>query len=85
MIEDGALFEKGGINFSAVHGSALPPSATARRPELAGRSFRATGVSMVLRPRNPYIPTTHGNWRFFVAEKPGETGGAGPKAPTSRL
>jgi coproporphyrinogen III oxidase len=72
VIEDGALFEKGGVNFSAVHGEALPPSATARRPELAGRSFRATGVSMVLHPRNPYVPTTHGNWRFFVAEKPGE-------------
>lgn len=72
VIEDGALFEKGGINFSSVHGAALPPSATARRPELAGRSFRATGVSMVLHPRNPYVPTTHGNWRFFVAEKPGE-------------
>jgi coproporphyrinogen III oxidase len=72
VIEDGALFEKGGINFSAVHGDALPPSATARRPELAGRSFRATGVSMVLHPRNPYVPTTHGNWRFFVAERPGE-------------
>jgi len=72
VIEDGALFEKGGINFSAVQGEALPPSATARRPELAGRSFRATGVSMVLHPRNPYVPTTHGNWRFFVAEKPGE-------------
>ncbi len=71
VIEDGALFEKGGINFSAVHGERLPPSATARRPELAGRSFRATGVSMVLHPRNPYVPTTHGNWRFFVAEKPG--------------
>ena len=72
VIEEGALFEKGGINFSAVHGAALPPSATARRPDLAGRSFRATGVSMVLHPRNPYVPTTHGNWRFFVAEKPGE-------------
>ncbi|MEJ2515438.1 MAG: oxygen-dependent coproporphyrinogen oxidase [Gammaproteobacteria bacterium] len=72
VIEEGALFEKGGINFSAVHGERLPASATARRPELAGRSFRATGVSMVLHPRNPYVPTTHANWRFFVAEKPGE-------------
>jgi coproporphyrinogen III oxidase len=72
VIEEGALFEKGGINFSARSRRALPPSATARRPELAGRSFRATGVSMVLHPRNPYVPTTHGNWRFFVAEKPGE-------------
>jgi coproporphyrinogen III oxidase len=53
VIEDGALFEKGGINFSAVQGDALPPSATARRPELAGRSFRATGVSMVLHPAIP--------------------------------
>jgi coproporphyrinogen III oxidase len=72
VIEDGTLFEKGGVNFSAVSGETLPPSATVRRPELAGRSFRATGVSMVLHPRNPYVPTTHGNWRFFVAEKPGE-------------
>ena len=72
VIEEGALFEKGGINFSSVRGAALPPSATARRPDLAGRSFRATGVSMVLHPRNPYVPTTHGNWRFFVAEKAGE-------------
>jgi coproporphyrinogen III oxidase len=72
VLEDGALFERAGINFSSVRGTSLPPSATARRPELAKRSFRATGVSMVLHPRNPYVPTTHGNWRFFVAEKPGE-------------
>jgi coproporphyrinogen III oxidase len=71
VLENGALFEKGGINFSLVHGDRLPPSASARRPELAGRSFRAMGVSMVLHPRNPYVPTTHGNWRFFVAEKAG--------------
>lgn len=72
VLEDGALFEKGGINFSLVHGERLPPSASARRPELAGRGFKAMGVSMVLHPHNPYVPTTHGNWRFFVAEKPGE-------------
>ncbi|MGB5209401.1 MAG: oxygen-dependent coproporphyrinogen oxidase [Gammaproteobacteria bacterium] len=72
VLEEGALFEKGGINFSLVHGSSLPPSASAHRPELAGRSFKAMGVSMVLHPHNPYVPTTHGNWRFFVAEKPGE-------------
>lgn len=72
VIENGALFEKGGINFSLVHGDRLPPSASARRPELAGRSFRAMGVSLVLHPHNPYVPTSHGNWRFFVAEKPGE-------------
>lgn len=72
VLEDGALFEKGGVNFSLVHGERLPPTASARRPELAGRGFKAMGVSMVLHPRNPYVPTTHGNWRFFVAEKPGE-------------
>jgi len=72
VLEDGAVFEKGGINFSLVHGKSLPPSASAHRPELAGRSFKAMGVSMVLHPHNPYVPTTHGNWRFFVAEKPGE-------------
>ena len=68
VLEEGKLFEKAGINFSLVHGDRLPPSATARRPKLAGRAFRAMGVSMVLHPRNPYVPTTHGNWRFFVAE-----------------
>ena len=72
VMEDGTLFEKGGINFSAVQGHTLPPSATARRPELAGRSYRATGVSLVLHPRNPYVPTAHANFRFFVAEKPGQ-------------
>jgi coproporphyrinogen III oxidase len=72
ILEQGGLFEKAGINFSLVHGDHLPASATARRPKLAGRAFRAMGVSMVLHPRNPYVPTTHGNWRFFVAERPGE-------------
>ena len=69
ILEDGSLFEKAGINFSLVHGNELPPTATASRPELAGRSFRAMGVSLVLHPRNPYIPTSHANFRFFVAEK----------------
>ncbi|MGD8532927.1 MAG: oxygen-dependent coproporphyrinogen oxidase, partial [Gammaproteobacteria bacterium] len=72
VLESGRLFEKAGINFSLVHGDRLPPSATARRPKLAGRAFRAMGVSMVLHPKNPYVPTTHGNWRFFVAESPEE-------------
>ena len=71
VMEDGALFEKAGINFSHVFGAELPPSATAARPELAGRSFQAMGVSLVIHPHNPYIPTTHANVRFFVAEKPG--------------
>lgn len=71
LIEEGNLFERGGINFSHVTGSSLPPSASASRPELAGRSFQAMGVSLVLHPRSPYVPTVHMNVRFFVAEKPG--------------
>ena len=72
VLEDGAVFEKAGINFSHVFGDRLPPSATASRPELAGRSFQAMGVSLVIHPRNPYVPTSHANVRFFIAEKPGE-------------
>ncbi|MBQ0725862.1 MULTISPECIES: oxygen-dependent coproporphyrinogen oxidase [Thalassolituus] len=71
MIE-GAVVEKGGVNFSHVQGAMLPASATASRPELAGRSFQALGVSLVIHPSNPYIPTSHANVRFFVAEKEGE-------------
>lgn len=69
VMEDGAIFEKAGINFSHVYGDELPPSATATRPELAGRAFQAMGVSLVIHPRNPYVPTTHANVRFFIAEK----------------
>ena len=72
VITDGVVFEKGGVNFSHVHGTQLPPSATAARPELAGRSFEAMGVSLVVHPVNPYVPTSHANVRFFIAEKPGE-------------
>ena len=72
VMEDGAVFEKAGINFSHVFGDRLPPSATASRPELAGRSFQAMGVSLVIHPRNPYVPTSHANLRFFIAEKPDE-------------
>jgi coproporphyrinogen III oxidase len=71
VLENGAVIEKGGINFSHVFGEGLPPSATAQRPELAGRSFQALGVSLVIHPRNPYVPTSHANVRFFIAEKPG--------------
>jgi coproporphyrinogen III oxidase len=71
MLVGGALFEKAGVNFSHVHGPDLPPSATADRPELAGRSFRAMGVSLVVHPENPYVPTSHANVRFFLAEKDG--------------
>ena len=70
VLEDGGLFEKAGINFSHVHGDRLPPSASASRPDLAGRSFEAMGVSLVIHPRNPYVPTSHANVRFFLAEKP---------------
>jgi coproporphyrinogen III oxidase len=72
VMEEGAVFEKAGINFSHVHGDTLPGSATAHRPELAGRSFQALGVSLVIHPRNPYVPTSHANVRFFIAEKDGE-------------
>ena len=67
VIEDGNVFERGGVNFSQVTGSTLPPSATVSRPELAGRAWDAVGVSLVLHPRNPYAPTVHMNVRFFVA------------------
>jgi len=71
VIADGAVFEKGGVNFSHVTGDKLPPSATAGRPELAGCSFEAMGVSLVIHPHNPYVPTSHANVRFFIARKPG--------------
>jgi len=72
VLRGGAVFEQAGVNFSEVYGSKLPASASAHRPELAGRQFRAMGVSLVIHPDNPYIPTSHANVRFFVAEKPGE-------------
>jgi len=71
VLEDGVVFEKAGINFSHVYGEGLPPSATAHRPELAGRTFQAMGVSLVIHPHNPYVPTSHANVRFFIAEKAG--------------
>jgi coproporphyrinogen III oxidase len=71
ILADGAVFEKAGVAFSHVHGTRLPPSATAHRPELAGRSWQALGVSLVLHPKNPYVPTSHANVRFFVAESAG--------------
>lgn len=70
ILENGAVFEKGGANFSHVMGKTMPASATANRPELAGRGFEAMGVSVVLHPDNPHIPTSHANLRFFLAEKP---------------
>lgn len=67
VLEGGETFDKAGVNFSHVMGDNLPPSATATRPELAGRSFHATGVSIVIHPKNPYAPTSHANVRFFFA------------------
>jgi len=67
IVEDGQVFERGGVNLSRVQGRNLPPSASAARPQLAGRSFEAMGVSLVLHPRNPYCPTVHMNVRFFSA------------------
>ena len=71
VLVDGAVFEQAGVGFSHVFGPGLPPSATAQRPDLAGRSFEAVGVSLVFHPHNPYAPTTHMNVRFFLAEKEG--------------
>ena len=71
ILEDGSTFERAGINFSHVTGNKLPPSATAHRPDLAGGSFEAMGVSLVIHPRNPYVPTSHANVRFFQAQKEG--------------
>ena len=67
VLKNGGVFEQAGVNFSSVSGDTLPPSATAHRPQLAGGSFVATGVSLVLHPHNPYVPTTHANVRYFEA------------------
>ncbi len=72
VLAEGDVFEKGGVNFSYVEGGKMPGSATQHRPELAGRSFKAMGVSLVMHPKNPYAPTSHANVRCFVAEKEGE-------------
>ena len=72
VLREGSVFEQAGVNYSHVMGPGLPGSATAHRPELAGRSFQAAGVSLVIHPRNPYVPTSHMNVRVFVAEKAGE-------------
>jgi len=72
IMSEGQVFEKGGVGFSHVHGTRLPPTATAHRPELAGKPWQALGVSLVIHPRNPYIPTSHANVRFFIADPAGE-------------
>jgi len=72
LMAGGAVFEQAGVNFSHVLGSALPASATAHRQELTGRSFEAMGISIVIHPHNPYVPTSHANVRFFIAREPGK-------------
>jgi coproporphyrinogen III oxidase len=74
MLEDGKVFERAGVGFSHVSGTKLPPSATAHRPEIAGREWGAMGVSLVLHPRSPYVPTVHMNVRFFRAQAPAGKG-----------
>ena len=66
VLSEGAVFEKAGVNFSHVFGKSLPPSATATRPELAGRGYQAMGISLVIHPRNPFVPTSHANFRLFA-------------------
>jgi coproporphyrinogen III oxidase len=73
VLSEGIVFEKAGVNFSAVSGLALPQAATARRPQLAGKPFSALGVSLVIHPRNPYIPTSHANLRFFSIDPTAQT------------
>ncbi|MDX5300010.1 MAG: oxygen-dependent coproporphyrinogen oxidase [Gammaproteobacteria bacterium] len=70
VLTEGRVIEKGGVNFSRVTGDRLPPSATAARPELEGARWQAMGVSLVIHPENPYVPTSHANVRFFVAQPP---------------
>ena len=76
VMEQGDVFEQAGVNFSHVFGNRLPPSATAARPELEGRDFQALGISLVIHPHNPHVPTSHANVRFFIASKPGAEEGA---------
>ena len=84
LIEEGNVFERGGVNFSHVIGDRLPPSATASRPDIADRAWEAMGVSLVLHPRNPYAPTVHMNVRMFVAHARDDTGAATARR-TARL
>ncbi len=70
VLEGGAVLEKAAVQFSHTHGVEMPPAATERRPELAGRTYEAISVSLIVHPRNPYVPTCHANYRFFIAHDP---------------
>lgn len=70
VLEDGPLFEKAAVQFTHTHGQEMPPAATVRRPELVGRTYEAISVSLIVHPRNPYVPTCHANYRFFLAQDP---------------
>jgi coproporphyrinogen III oxidase len=83
VLREGAVFEQAGIGFSDVSGTTLPPAATAARPELAGAAWRAVGVSLVLHPRNPYVPTTHMNVRHFRAQRDGKPWPGGSAAAST--
>ncbi len=72
VLSDGPVLERAAVNFSHSRGTALPPAATANRPELAGRRFEAVSLSLIVHPRNPFVPTCHANLRFFVAERDAE-------------
>ena len=72
VMKHGSVFEQGGVNWSEVSGTSLPPSILAKHPHLAGKSFRATGISLVLHPKNPHAPTIHANYRYFEAGDFGE-------------
>lgn len=73
VLKQGDVFEQGGVGYSLVHGTRLPPSASALRPAIAGQPWTALGVSLVIHPRNPYLPTTHMNVRFFQAGEEGDS------------
>lgn len=81
VLRDGRVFEQAGVNYSHVHGASLPPAASRRRPQLAGRPFQALGVSLVIHPRNPYVPTSHCNVRYFQAGAADATQREGSEAP----
>lgn len=78
VLEDGAVIEKAAVNFSHTLGKALPPAASERRPELAGSSYQAVSISLIVHPRNPYAPTCHANFRFFIATPQADSQGATP-------